>query len=105
MRARYTPSPTNKWRAQRYGIHGTFADPHGTGAITVPDMVDDALDDVLPDAEALGCAEELLRCRAIVSEGTSADVQLAVFDAHAKRAGRTAALAAVADWLAAATIQ
>jgi carboxylate-amine ligase len=95
----------NKWRAQRYGIHGTFADPHGTGAVTVADMVDEALDDVLPDAEALGCVDELLRCRAIVSEGTSADVQLAVFEAHAKSAGRTAALAAVADWLVAATVQ
>src|SRR5262249_5285927 len=73
----------NKWRAQRYGIHGTFADPYGTGAVTVADMVDEAVEDVLPDAEALGCADELLRCRAIVHEGTSADVQLAVFEAHA----------------------
>jgi carboxylate-amine ligase len=95
----------NKWRAQRYGIHGTFADLHGAGAVTVPEMLDDVLDDVWYDAEALGCTPEILRCRAIVNGGTSADMQLSVFEAHCKSAGRQAALAAVADWLAAATIQ
>lgn len=95
----------NKWRAQRYGIHGTFVDLHAGGAITVPDMLDEVLDDILPDADALGCLDEVLRCRRIVSDGTSADAQLAVFAAHAKDEGRGAALAAVADWLVAATLQ
>jgi carboxylate-amine ligase len=95
----------NKWRAQRYGIHGTFVDERSGCAVRVPDMVDDLLDDVLPDAEALGCVPEVLRCRAIANGGTSADAQLAVFDAETKSAGRRAALAAVSDWLAAATLQ
>ena len=95
----------NKWRAQRYGIHGTFVDERSGCAVRVPDMVDDLLDDVLPDAEALGCVPEVLRCRAIANGGTSADAQLAVFDAETKSAGRGAALAAVSDWLAAATLQ
>jgi carboxylate-amine ligase len=95
----------NKWRAQRYGIHGTFADLHGAGAVSVPDMLDDVLDDVWCDAQALGCTAEVLRCREIVNAGTSADVQLSVFEAYCKSAGPQAALAAVADWLAAATVQ
>ena len=41
--------------------------------------VGDMLDRVLacaPDAEALGCAEQVEHCRDIVMEGTSADAQL-----------------------------
>ena len=95
----------NKWRAQRYGIHGTLVDERSGCAHRVPDVLDELLDDVLADAEALGCMPEVLRCRAIANGGTSADAQLAVFDAEAKSAGRSAALAAVADWLTAATLQ
>ena len=51
----------NKWRAQRYGILGTFADDRGRGAMTVSDLLDEVLDCVLPDAEELGCAAEVLR--------------------------------------------
>jgi glutamate---cysteine ligase / carboxylate-amine ligase len=95
----------NKWRAQRYGTHGTFVDERSGCAVRVPDMLDDLLDDLLPDAEALGCAPEVLRCRTIANGGTSADAQLAVFNAEAKSAGHGAALAAVANWLTAATLQ
>ena len=68
----------NKWRAQRYGIHGTFVTEDG--AIPVADIVAQVLDDVLPDAEALNCVDEIERCRTIAGAGTSADAQLAVFD-------------------------
>jgi carboxylate-amine ligase len=95
----------NKWRAQRYGIHGTFADDRGRGALTVSDLLDEVLDAVLPDAEALDCADEVLRCRSIVDSGTSADMQLAIFEAQAKNNGPARALTAVTDWLAAATLQ
>ena len=30
----------NKWRAQRYGVHGTFVDISGHGAISVAEMLD-----------------------------------------------------------------
>jgi len=93
----------NKWQAQRHGIHATFADWRGGDGVTVADMLDEAFDDVLPDADALGCLPEVLRCRKILSGGTSADAQLKVFEAHAA-AGPQAALAAVTDWLTAATL-
>jgi len=95
----------NKWRAQRYGVNGTFASPDGSGAITVAEMLDQVLGEVLPDAEALGCSTHASRCRTIVGGGTSADAQLAVFKQHEKSESRERALEAVNDWLAAATLQ
>src|SRR5205807_7052913 len=70
----------NKWRAQRYGVHGTFVTEEG--AVTVAEMLDRVAEDTAKDAEALGCTAEIRRCRAIVGSGTSADAQLAVFQAH-----------------------
>jgi len=93
----------NKWRAQRYGIHGTLVTEQG--AVPIAELVTQVVDDVMADAEALGCAAELERCRTIASSGTSADAQLAVFETHAQRADRDSALKAVTDWLAAATLQ
>jgi gamma-glutamyl:cysteine ligase YbdK (ATP-grasp superfamily) len=57
------------------------------------------------DAEELGCATHIARCRAIVGAGTSADAQIAVFRAHEKTESRERALDAVNDWLVAATLQ
>jgi glutamate---cysteine ligase / carboxylate-amine ligase len=96
----------NKWRAQRYGVRGSFVDIAGTGAISVGDMLEQVIGAVHEDAEALGCLDELLHCRTIVGTGTSADAQLAVFDqAQANTDTRTDALRAVTDWIADATLQ
>src|ERR1700730_12699307 len=46
----------NKWRAQRYGIDGTFVCEDGSGAVTVEELLEQVLQDVMPDAEALDCA-------------------------------------------------
>ena len=96
----------NKWRAQRYGVRGTFVDIGGNGAISVAEMVEQVIAQVQEDAEALGCVDELVHCRAIVGEGTSADTQLAVFEAAQDRTdNRGDALRAVTDWIAEATLQ
>ena len=96
----------NKWRAQRYGVHGTFVNIGGDGAISVADLIEQVIEDVASDAAELGCGAELRRCRTIVASGTSADAQLAVFDAQRQQsASRERALDAVTDWLAAATLQ
>ncbi|MBV9971110.1 MAG: carboxylate-amine ligase [Xanthobacteraceae bacterium] len=92
----------NKWRAQRYGIHGTFVDEGG--AVTVPEMIAQVIEDTEADAEALGCTAELERCRTIAACGTSADAQIAIFEAHSRTLGDAAALAAVNRWLAATTL-
>jgi carboxylate-amine ligase len=95
----------NKWRAQRYGVHGTLVSLDTHAAVPVSELVDRVVEDVGPDAEALGCVDEVARCRAITGAGTSADAQLAVFDAHAKVTDRDGALNAVTDWIATATLQ
>jgi carboxylate-amine ligase len=96
----------NKWRAQRYGVHGTFVNIDGEGAVSVADFLEQVIEDVSSDAEALGCADELRRCRSIVASGTSADAQLAVYEAQIQQgASRERALDAVSDWLVAATLQ
>ena len=95
----------NKWRAQRYGVNGTFASHDGSGAISVAEMLDQVLAEVMPDAEELGCSKHASRCRTIVGGGTSADAQIAVFKQHEKSESRERALEAVNDWLAAATLQ
>lgn len=73
--------------------------------MTVSYMLDQVIADTTPDANALGCLDELRRCRAIVDEGTSVNVQLAVYEARGKTEGRGQALQAVADWLAVTTLQ
>jgi carboxylate-amine ligase len=93
----------NKWQAQRHGISAIFAGEDG--AMTVPEMLERVICDTEADAAALGCEAELNRCRAIASAGTSADAQLAVFAAHEHDADSDAALQAVSDWIAAATLQ
>ena len=93
----------NKWRAQRYGVHGTLVSE--SGAVTVAEMLDQLIDETAPDAAALGCLPELLRCRTIVNSGTSADAQLAVFEVHGKSGNHAHALRGVTDWIAAATLR
>jgi carboxylate-amine ligase len=95
----------NKWRAQRYGVHGTFAGVNGEGAISVRDLLEQVLETAMPHAEALGCERYVRHCRAIIGGGTSADAQLAVYASHEKHRGCELALTAVTDWLAEATLQ
>jgi glutamate---cysteine ligase / carboxylate-amine ligase len=95
----------NKWRAQRYGVRGTFVDI-ANGAVSVAEMLEQMIEQVREDADALGCLDDVLRCRAIVGEGTSADAQLAVFkEAQGRSENRSDALRAVTAWIAEATLQ
>jgi len=93
----------NKWRAQRYGVHGTLVGD--MGAVGVGEMLDRLIEDLAPDAAALGCMAEVMHCRDIARGGTSADTQLAVFAANRSGRGQARALRAVTDWIAAATLQ
>jgi carboxylate-amine ligase len=93
----------NKWRAQRYGVHGSFVGDNG--AVTVAEMVEQVLEETAEDADALDCLSEMRRCRTIVGAGTSADAQIAVYETHGKKEDRAQALQAVKDWLAVATLQ
>ncbi|WP_035713081.1 carboxylate-amine ligase [Azorhizobium doebereinerae] len=96
----------NKWRAQRYGIHGSFVDLAERQAIQVRDAVERLVALVAEDAEALGCRDALMHLRTIADAGTSADMQIAVYqEAHHRTGNRGEALQAVKTWLAHATRQ
>ena len=93
----------NKWRAQRYGVHGTFVTEEG--AVTVGEMLERVIEETALDAATLDCTDEVAHCRKIVGGGTSADAQLAVFEEQRGRKSRKEALQAVTDWLAGATLR
>ena len=91
----------NKWRAQRYGVRGTFASR--VGAIAVAEELGRVLERVAADAEALGTTEEIEHCRTIVAEGASADVQLRIFTEN-EHEGADIALQRVTRWIGDATL-
>lgn len=96
----------NKWRAQRYGIHGSFADRIAGRALSVMESVDSVIEMVGDDARELGCEQEVAGARSILSRGTSADLQIAIFHEAEQRTGsRNQAFRAVKDWLVEATLQ
>ncbi len=70
----------NKWRAQRYGIHGSFATPEGP--LTVGEFLDKAIALTREDAKLLGCVPEVAHCRRIVRRGTSADFQISLYQSR-----------------------
>lgn len=95
----------NGWRAQRYGIHGSFVDEKTRTAKPVRDLLDETLDLVAEDAKALGCQRELDLARWIVARGTSADQQLTLYtEAVGRGLSNRDALAGVVDWLSAETM-
>jgi carboxylate-amine ligase len=91
----------NKWRAQRYGIHGSFVDRKSRRAITIPEVIDSLIDEIADDARELGCEQEVASARTILKNGTSADMQISVFrEAEHRTGSRSDALRAVTSWLA-----
>jgi glutamate---cysteine ligase / carboxylate-amine ligase len=90
----------NTWRAQRYGIHGSFVDETTRTARPVGDVLNDVLDLVAEDAATLGCERELDLARWIIARGTSADRQLTIYtEALGRGLSNRDALTRVVDWL------
>lgn len=90
----------NRWRAQRYGVQGTLFDFGKGTLVAMADLIDELIEITAEDADALGCTREVARARQIVAEGTSADRQLACFEAAlAKGEKPDAALKAVVSHL------
>ncbi len=71
----------NLWRAERYGIGGSLIDFGKGTLVPYEHLVDELIELVMPDAEALGCVDEIRHLRTICEHGTSANRQLAVFHA------------------------
>lgn len=102
----YAIANENKWRAQRYGIHGSFVDKSQMKAIAFSEVVENILAEIAEDAKALGCSEAAAVARDIVKNGTSADIQIAVYrEAEHRTGSRGQAFQAVKSWLVEATLQ
>ena len=90
----------NRWRAQRYGIDGALID-FGRG-LTIPyeELLEELLESVMPDAETLGCVDEIKHARTILKRGTSAHWQRKAHkEAVQKGATAEQAIKAVVDML------
>ncbi len=90
----------NRWRAMRHGFDKGLID-FGRGAmVPYEDLLDEILDLVKEDAEALGCTAEVAHARTIRERGTSAHRQVAVYEQAVKDGADTSeALIKVVDWL------
>ena len=96
----------NRWRAQRYGTEGQLIDFGRWAAVPFAELLEDIIELVREDAEALGCRAELEHAREILARGTSAVTQRHVYNAAlAAGADHTEALKAVVDWLIEETVR
>jgi glutamate---cysteine ligase / carboxylate-amine ligase len=95
----------NRWRAKRWGIEGSMLDEASVAPIPFADKLAELRALVADDASALDCEADLRHLTTIMVRGTSAHQQLDVYR-RARSAGNShhAALVAVVDWLARATI-
>lgn len=96
----------NKWRAQRYGLEADMVDPFREQAsIPAPDAARRLVELVWPHALALGCEAEVKGVERILTDGTSADRQLAIYHAATARGmSRPNALAQVKAWIQEETV-
>jgi carboxylate-amine ligase len=94
----------NKWHAQRYGIRATFVEPFSRSPLTLVQWLDQVVDFITEDADALGCVGDIRHLHVIAARGTSGDRQIEIFS-RAREAGRRrlTALKEVVDWAAAET--
>jgi carboxylate-amine ligase len=94
----------NRWRAKRSGLEAEFLTLDGQPPVACRTVVLDLLDAVAEDASRLDCEPALARIRRLLDEGTSAHVQIKLFEQRrAQGDSVTQAMQYVVDWLVAAT--
>lgn len=79
----------NRWRAQRYGTSEGLLDLGQRAVVPFAELVEELVEMLAEDAEALGCTAELDAVREMAAGGTSADRQRAAYTA-ARDAGGSA---------------
>jgi carboxylate-amine ligase len=96
----------NRWLAQRHGVSGELIDFGRRESVSFSDLAEEIVELLSEEAEKLGCSAELAHIRKIAAHGTSADRQLAAFDAAlAEGLNEDAALRRVVDHLVAETLE
>jgi len=90
----------NRWRAQRYGLSEGLIDFGEGKVVSCAKLMEELLEMIAEDAEALGCVEEVQHVKRVLKRGTSAERQLKCFE-DAKAGGKSDedALKAVVDEL------
>jgi carboxylate-amine ligase len=84
----------NRWRAQRYGLDEGLVDFGRGEVVPCDELLEEIIDLVRDDAEALDCTREIEHLRTILKTGTSGHRQLATYTA-AIEGGRDKAQALV----------
>jgi carboxylate-amine ligase len=96
----------NRWRAQRYGADEGLIDFGRGELVAYPQLLEEIIALVRPDAEHFGCTREVEHARTILARGTSADRQRRCYQqAVAAGAAEADAFQAVVDDLIAATVE
>jgi len=91
----------NKWRAARYGLDTRIVVDRTGREEPLRDELHALVAQLQAVADRLGCAAELAEVSRMLDAGTSAERQLAVYEARGGANGGAAALTAVVDALAA----
>ena len=95
----------NRWRAARFGTDESLVDFGKGRLVAFRELMEELLELVQEDAEALGCADEIEGVQTILERGTSAHKQLADYRAAIEGgASPEDALKAVVDGLIAETV-
>ncbi len=96
----------NRWRAMRYSCAEGMIDFARGEVVPFGELLDELLEFLAEDADALNCRQELNGLKRIVEDGNSARQQLKVYD-NAIESGDDArdALYKIVDWLRAETIR
>jgi carboxylate-amine ligase len=90
----------NRWRAMRYSFDEQFLDLANGEMVPFSSLLDDLIELVREDAEALQCSREVAHARTILERGTSAHRQIRTYEsARARGASGREALKAVVDFL------
>ena len=90
----------NRWRAQRYGLDEGLVDFGKGEVVPCSELLEEIIELVRDDAEAVGCTQEIGHLRTIMKTGTSGHRQLATYAAAIKRgAEKDEALIEVVDML------
>jgi glutamate---cysteine ligase / carboxylate-amine ligase len=90
----------NRWRAMRYSFDEKFLDMAKGELVEFGTLLDELIDLVREDSEALRCTAEVEHARRILARGTSAHRQVTVYEsARARGASEREALHAVVNFL------
>ena len=96
----------NRWRAMRYSYEEGLIDLARGEVVPYAELLDELIEFIKEDAEALDCQEEIEGLRDILAHGTSAHRQLEVYNRSCSNgADHNQAVVDVVDWLIEETVR